>query len=294
MCHQGFNCFFRRPDSRAHQYHYALGVGGSHVVKKAILAPGALGEAVHDVFYDGGAGAIERVDSFPGLKEDIRVLGGPTQNRAIRRQGSGPVVLYELRVHHGPQVIVRERADLGHLMGGAEAIEEMKEGDTRFKRSRLGDQRKVHGLLDGIRGQEGKPRGTGGHDVTVITEDGERVRRHRARRHMDHAGGEFAGDLVHVGNHQQQALRGGKGSGQRAGLKSAMQCAGGPTFALHFDHLRNCSPNVLAIFACPLIGPFAHGRGRGNGVDGNYFIQAEGDGSNSFISVKDSHVPCHV
>jgi hypothetical protein len=119
------------------------------------------------------------------------------------------------------------------------------------------------------------------------------MRGQRARRHVDHCGGQFAGDLVHVGNHQEQALRGGKRGAERAGLQRAMQRASRATFTLHFDHIGNRAPDVLLFFGIPLIGPLAHGRRRGNGVNGYYFTQAVCYGCGGFVAVDNRHATCH-
>jgi hypothetical protein len=47
-------------------------------------------------------------------------------------------------------------------------------------------------------------------------------------------GREFTRDLVHVGNHQQQAPC----------LKSPMNRTSSTTFTLHFDYVRNGAPNI--------------------------------------------------
>jgi hypothetical protein len=56
-------------------------------------------------------------------------------------------------------------------------------------------------------------------------------------RHVDHRGRELAGDLEHVGDHQEQALRRGEGRGQRAALEGAVEGAGRPRLRLHLDDL---------------------------------------------------------
>jgi hypothetical protein len=73
----------------------------------------------------------------------------------------------------------------------------------------------------------------------VVAEDRQRVRGHRARRDVEDGGRQFAGDLEHVGDHQQQALRRGEGGGQRPGLQRAVDRAGGAGLALHLDDLGN-------------------------------------------------------
>ena len=78
----------------------------------------------------------------------------------------------------------------------------------------------------------------------MVAENGKRLRGQRARRNVEDRGGEFAGDLEHIGDHQQQALRGREGGSERAGLQCAMQRAGRSAFALHFDHRGHGAPDV--------------------------------------------------
>ena len=82
----------------------------------------------------------------------------------------------------------------------------------------------------------------GGHHVAVVAENRERLRGQRPGRDVEHRGGQFARDLVHVGDHQQQALRCGEGGGERTGLQRAVQRAGRAAFALHLDHGWHACP----------------------------------------------------
>ena len=76
-------------------------------------------------------------------------------------------------------------------------------------------------------------------------------------------GGQLAGDLEHVGHHQQQALRCGEGRGQRAGLQRAVHRAGSAPFALHLLDDRDVAPDVPDHgLGRPFVGQFRHG-GRG-------------------------------
>jgi len=65
---------------------------------------------------------------------------------------------------------------------------------------------------------------------------------------MEHRAGEFARDLVHIRDHEQQTLGGGEGGGQCTGLERAVHCSGGAALGLHLNHRRNGSPQV---FPCP-------------------------------------------
>jgi len=135
----------------------------------------------------------------------------------------------------------------------------------------LGDEGEVLRLLDGI-GTEHGPSGLPGcHDVLVVAEDGQSLGRQRAGGDMEDGAGEFTGDLVHVGDHQQEALRGREGRRERTGLEGTVDRSCGSTFRLHLDHRRYGSPKVLGTRRGPGVGPFAHGGRRGDGVDGDDF-----------------------
>jgi hypothetical protein len=84
--------------------------------------------------------------------------------------------------------------------------------------------------------------------------------------------GQLAGNLVHIGDHQQQPLAGGKGGGQRAGLQRPVNGPGGSAFGLQFHHGGDGAPDVGFAHGGPRIGVFPHGRGGSNWVNGNYFV----------------------
>jgi hypothetical protein len=114
----------------------------------------------------------------------------------------------------------------------------------RDSRVRLSDGREVLSLLDGAGGQEGEARLPAGHDVGVVAEDRQRVGREDARRHMHDERGEFARNLVHVGDHQEKPLGGGEGGRHGSALKGAVDRAGRSPFGLHLDDLRHGVPQV--------------------------------------------------
>jgi hypothetical protein len=61
----------------------------------------------------------------------------------------------------------------------------------------------------------------------MIAEDRQGVRGQRAGGNVEDRGGQLPGDLEHVGDHQQQALRGREGGRQRPGLQRPVDRAGG-------------------------------------------------------------------
>ena len=53
---------------------------------------------------------------------------------------------------------------------------------------------------------------------------------------MEHARQQFAGDLIHIGNHQQQTLRRGERRRQGTALQRTVYGACGTGFGLHLDN----------------------------------------------------------
>ena len=96
-------------------------------------------------------------------------------------------------------------------------VEEMQEGHAAL-RVAPGRCRRSRALPARNGAEHGEAGLAAGHHVGMIAEDGQGVRGQRAGRDVHAEAGQFAGDLVHVGDHQQQALRGGEGGGQRCRL----------------------------------------------------------------------------
>ena len=84
---------------------------------------------------------------------------------------------------------------------------------------------------------------------------------------MEHGGQQLAGDLVHIGDHQQQTLGCGVGGGQGTGGQRAVNGTGGTSLGLHLNDLDGVAENVLAASGAPLVDVIGHGAGGGDGVD---------------------------
>ena len=101
----------------------------------------------------------------------------------------------------------------------------------------------------------------------MVAEDVQRVGGHGTGGHVEHGGQQLAGELVHVGDHQQQALGRGVGGGQGAGGQGAVDGAGGAGLGLHLHDLDGGAEDVLAALGGPLVHIVGHGAGGGDGVD---------------------------
>ena len=157
------------------------------------------------------------------------------------------------------EVIVVEDFDFLDFMGGAEAVEEVDEGDAAFDGGEVGDGAEVHDFLDAAAGEEGAAGGPGAHDVLVVTEDVERVGGKGSGADVKYAGQEFAGDFVHVGDHEEESLGGGVGGGEGSGLKGSVEGSGGAAFGLHFDNSDGLAEDVLSALGGPVVNDFSHG-----------------------------------
>ena len=155
------------------------------------------------------------------------------------------------------------------------------------------DRAEVHDLLH-VAGAEHRKAGlTAGHHVGVVAEDVERVRSDAARGHMDDAGQQLAGDLVHIRNHQQQALRGGVRRRQSAGGKRAVHGTGSAGLRLHFDHLHRLPEYILSAVRRPLIRDLGHHRRRRDRIDAGYLRKRIGNMRCGRVAVHRYLFSCH-
>ena len=231
---------------------------------------------------------VERVARLAGLEEHVRVLGRAAELRPLGRKGPLAVGGDQVHVDHRLHVVFRELLDLVHFVRDAEAVVEVEERHAGFERGAVGDQGHVLRLLHRGRREHRPARRAAGHHVAVVAEDRQGVGGHRAGRHVEDRRGQFAGDLEHVGDHQQQALRGREGGRQRPGLQRAVDRAGGPGLALHFDHVGHGAEDVLASGGGPGVGQFAQARRGGDRVNRHHLVAQVGDVGRRFIAV-DGH-----
>ena len=271
--------------ARAHDDDDAISIGRAKVIEQVILAAGDLREEIHRGLHLLGAGIIELVACFAGLKEHVGVLGGAAENRAVGREGAAAVSLDHVVGHHRAKVIVIEHLDLGDFMAGAETVEEVHERDAAGEGGAVGHGGEVVSGLHTLGTEHCEARLPAGHHVGMVAENREGMRRQRACGHVHDERGEFAGDLVHVGDHQQQTLGGREGRAEGARLQGAVDGAGSAAFGLHFRHRRDGSPDVLLALGGPFIRELAHRARWGNRVNGNNFGYSMGNGGYRLVGI---------
>ncbi|MNF79985.1 hypothetical protein D3C84_622160 [compost metagenome] len=175
--------------------------------------------------------------------------------------------------------------DLVHLVGGAKAVEEVDEGHPALQGDAVGDQGQVLRLLHRAGGKHGKTCAARRHHVLMVAKNRQPLRRQRAGRHMEHRRGQFAGDLVHIRQHQHQPLTGGEGGGERPRLQGAVYSAGRPPFTLHLHYCGDIAPEVTLPLVRPGVGQLRHGRGGGDGIDGAHFAQLVRHPGRGFVAI---------
>ena len=119
----------------------------------------------------------------------------------------------------------------------------------------------------------------------MVAEDAQGIGGQRTGADVEDGGEQLARDLVHVGNHEQQALRGRIGGGQGAALKRAVQCPGRSSLGLHFHHMDGLSEDVLSPLAGPCVHQFGHGGTGSDGEDGGHFREGIGDVGGGCVAV---------
>ncbi len=183
------------------------------------------------------------------LEEDVAVLVAAAGVRVLRVERVVTESLDGVHVAHLLQILVVPHGDLLDLVGGTEAVEEVKERG-RYPRWRQGEpQGQVHDLLDVALGQHGKAGLTTGHNVGVIAEDVQGVGSDGTRGNVEDARQLLARDLVHVRDHQQQTLRSGVGGGQSTGAQRTVNGTGCAGLGLHLDDLDRGAEDVLRPWA---------------------------------------------
>ena len=282
--------FARYGSAGAHDDYYAFGVGRSVVVEEVVLAARDLREFVHRGLEDVGHVRVVAVGAFSGLEEYVGVLRGSADERSVGGESVVAVLADEVVVDAGAHCVVGYFFNFHFFVAGAEAVEEVEDGDVSLEGRHLGDEGVVGGLLDG-RGAEHGPAGVADrHYVGVVSEDGERVGRKAARRDVHYGARELSGYLVHVRDHEEKSLRSGEGRAERSGLYRSVVGSGGSGLALHLFDERNGSPDVRTVLRGPLIRPFSHRRRRRDRVDRYYLVHGVGDMRRSFVPVYRYHL----
>ncbi len=200
-----------------HGDHHTVGLRIADVIERPIAAPGQVADLLHGRIHHARNFQVVRICRLAALKVDIGILGRAPQLRPLRVGPSRPEFGNRIEVGQPRHVLVIDEGDLLDFVGGAEPVEEVHEGHTRFDRRQMGGETEIHHLLDRSRSDHRETRLAGGHDILMVAENRQGVGRDGPRRYVENPRQQLTRDLVHVRDHEQQALRGGERGGQRTG-----------------------------------------------------------------------------
>ncbi len=208
-----------------HGYDDVLRILGTVICEWTILPSGELADFAHVTGNDVRNGIISLVPGLDSLEINVAVLGCSAGYRSVRIERPLAEILETLLADHSAECILVERFDLLDLMRGSETVEEMKEWNAGFDGGQMCHGGEILRLLNRAGSEHGEAGLAAGHDILMVSEDGEGMGRKRAGRNMEDGRKHFAGNLVHVRNHEKEALRCGIGSCEDTGLEGSVNCA---------------------------------------------------------------------
>ena len=271
----------------AHQHHHTLCIRCTVVVEQLVLPTRQLADLGHVVLHRIGDGRHLLVAGLAALEENVGVHGGAAGGGVLRVQRVAAERPQCIHIHQRAQPLVVQRLDLLDLVAGAEAVKEVQERHPTVDGAQMCHRAQIHDLLRGGGRQHGKPGAAHAHHVAVVAEDGQGVGGQGAGGNMEYARQHFTGDLIHIGDHQQQALGRGVCGGQRAGLQGAVHRTGGAALRLHLHHLYRLTEQVLLAVGGPLVHVLRHGAGGRDGENTRHFRKCVGYIRGGFVAVHD-------
>ena len=289
LCVQIINGFLNGFSPTAHNNDNLFSIRSAIVINNVILTAGNFCKFIHFFLNNTFNGVVIFISSFTPLEEDIRVLCGTANNRGFRTESVFCVELIINTFKHSAQIVIRKEFNFFDFVRSTETIKEVHKRHARTQSRSLRNSSHIVSFLHGVRAEHSKSGLTAAHHVRVITKDGQSVISQRTGSHVHNERRKFAGDFVHIRDHQEQALRRCKSCSQRTGLESTVASTCGTCFGLHFLHIRNNAPKVLLFSSRPRIGPFTHRRRRGNRVDNADFIHAVSNRSGRFVTIHHFH-----
>ncbi len=257
--------------ARAHEDDDVLRVGVADVVEEVIAPARESGDLIHHLLHDGGSGFVVFIGGLAVLEVDVRVLRRTALDGVLGVKSASAEVLDVLHIHEALHLVVLDHVDLADFVRSAETVEEVEERNFRLQGGEVGDKRKVHDLLHRVGREHRKTRLTASHHVRVIAENVESVRRKGTSAHVEDGGQQFARDLIHIGDHQEQALARGVSGGKRTCHEGAVHSARRAAFGLHLRQTELLPEHIHATLRRPFVGDLSHRRGRRDRIDRRNF-----------------------
>ncbi len=245
-------------------------IGSTVIIKQMIFPPGDFGDFLHVMFHDLRNSLKILIGSFPALEIDVRVLRTAPYHRVIGIQRPVPELPDGFIIHQRLDILIVNGFNLLNLMGCAESVKEVKEGNPALDCRQMGNRCQIHCFLNTGGCQHGKPCLPTCHNILMITENGQGMGSQSPCADMKYCRQQFSGNLVHVGDHQQKSLGCGVRRCQSASGKGAMYGSGCAALRLHLNDLYFLSENVFLPMGGPLVHMLRHWRRRRYGINGGY------------------------
>ena len=293
LCGQVVDYFLGDVADGAHRDDDAVSVRCAVVVEQLIVGAQLGVDLAHVLLNDSRNCLVVLVAGLAVLEEDVAVLVGTAHGWVLRVECAFAECFYCIHVAHLFEVFIVPNLDLLDLVGGAEAVEEVDERNAALDGSQVRNSAQVHNFLRVCLSQHGKAGLAAGVNVGVVAEDVQRVGSNGSRGNMEYRWQQFAGDLVHVRDHQQQALRRGVGGGQRAGVQRAVYSTCGASLRLHLHYLNGGAEDVLLSLCRPLIHIVSHRAGWSDRVDTGNFGKRVGYIRGRVVAVHGFHRSSH-
>ena len=201
------------------------------------------------------------------LEEDLAGFVGSAQYGMLRIQCACTECFDRIHIDHLCQIGIIPCLDLLHLVGSTESVKEVDERYSALNCGQMCNRTQVHNFLRVGLGKHCKTGLTAGINVGVITVNVQRVGCHGTCGNMEDGRQKLTGNLVHIRDHQKQALGSRVGCGQRTRCQRTVNGTCGTCLGFHFDHLDSVSENVFQSCCRPLVNIVRHRAGRGNRID---------------------------
>ena len=284
VCVHVIDNFFGNVADRAHCDDDSVGIGCAVVVEELIVGAELGIDLVHVFFHDSRQCVIVLVAGFSVLEEDIAVFSGTAKNRRFRIEGTFSERLDSVHIDHFLKICIVPNFDLLDFVRRTEAIEEVDKRNTTLNGGKVSHSREIHDFLRVGLGKHCITGLTAGIDVGMVAEDVQSVRSDAASRNVDNVRKQFAGDLVHIRDHQKKTLGSGVGSGKSTGSKRTVNSTGSAALRFHFHDLNTFAEDISCRFAKDVLiccGPgiryFCHRAGRRNRINGRNLREGIGN-----------------
>ena len=116
----------------AHGDDYVFGVFGAVVCEEVVFTAGDFGNLLHVVLDDCGDGVVGGVACLAVLEENVAVLGHAAHHGSLGGEAALTEAGQSLAVEQRFELVLLDHLYLLDLMAGAEAVEEVDEGDEAF------------------------------------------------------------------------------------------------------------------------------------------------------------------